>query len=91
MQTHKVKLGLIQRASETSTDANLAGTISAITEAADAGAQIICTQELFLSDYFCQSQDTENFNLAHHFSNLPNKISLHENVQYLSCLQNSQQ
>ena len=28
------------------------------------GAQIICTQELFTSQYFCQSEDYENFKLA---------------------------
>jgi N-carbamoylputrescine amidase len=31
---------------------------------ADQGAQIICTQELFRSHYFCQSEDHENFKLA---------------------------
>ncbi len=64
MQTHKVKLGLIQRRSEKNPEANLKCTLAEIQSAAEAGAQIVCTKELFLSDYFCQSQDTDNFNLA---------------------------
>jgi N-carbamoylputrescine amidase len=32
--------------------------------AAKQGAQIICTQELFRSQYFCQAEDHENFKLA---------------------------
>jgi len=32
--------------------------------AARRGAQIICTQELFRSQYFCQAEDHKNFNLA---------------------------
>jgi len=32
--------------------------------AAKQGAQIICTQELFKSPYFCQVEDPDNFNLA---------------------------
>lgn len=33
-------------------------------EAVEKGAQVICTQELFRSQYFCQSEDHENFKLA---------------------------
>ena len=32
--------------------------------AAKQGAQIICTQELFRSEYFCQSEDHKYFKLA---------------------------
>lgn len=35
-----------------------------IREAAAGGAQIICTQELFLTDYFCDVQDQDRFDLA---------------------------
>jgi len=35
-----------------------------IREAAAEGAQIICTQELFLTDYFCDVQDQDRFDLA---------------------------
>jgi len=35
-----------------------------IDRAARGGAQIVCTQELFTSLYFCQAEDYENFKLA---------------------------
>jgi N-carbamoylputrescine amidase len=38
--------------------------LSRIDEAAAAGAQIVSTQELFCSQYFCQSEDHDNFALA---------------------------
>jgi N-carbamoylputrescine amidase len=43
---------------------NFEKTISLINEAAVQGAQIICTQELFKSLYFCQSEDSQHFVLA---------------------------
>ena len=43
---------------------NLAWTISAIREAAEGGAQIVCTQELFTSDYFCREENPDHFDLA---------------------------
>ena len=59
-----VKLGLLQHACSNNPAANLK-TVLALTErAAKQGAQIICTQELFRSQYFCQSEDYENFKLA---------------------------
>ncbi len=43
---------------------NLDKAIAKIREAAGKGAQIICLQELFLSLYFCDVEDYENFKLA---------------------------
>jgi N-carbamoylputrescine amidase len=43
---------------------NLDKAIAKIREAASKGAQIICLQELFLSLYFCDVEDYENFKLA---------------------------
>lgn len=43
---------------------NLDKAIVKIREAASKGAQIICLQELFLSLYFCDVEDYENFKLA---------------------------
>jgi N-carbamoylputrescine amidase len=43
---------------------NLAKALSRIGEAAEKGAQIICLQELFCSQYFCQTEDAELFDLA---------------------------
>jgi N-carbamoylputrescine amidase len=57
-------IGLIQRRSGPDLDANLEGTLDAIRLAADAGARVICTQELFRSPYFCQSEDPDRFDLA---------------------------
>ncbi len=43
---------------------NLDKAIAMIREAASKGAQIVCLQELFLSLYFCDVEDYENFKLA---------------------------
>lgn len=60
----KVKLGLLQHACGSEPAANLKKALTLAGRAADRGAQIICTQELFRSQYFCQSEDHENFSLA---------------------------
>ena len=59
-----VKLGLIQTTCSADPDANLKKTLALAGCAAQRGAQIICTQELFRSQYFCQSEDHQNFKLA---------------------------
>ncbi|MGD2165370.1 MAG: carbon-nitrogen hydrolase, partial [Anaerolineae bacterium] len=38
--------------------------IEHIREAAERGANVVCTQELFKSRYFCQTEDSRNFDLA---------------------------
>jgi N-carbamoylputrescine amidase len=48
----------------TDADANLDKAVRRVEEAAKAGAQIICLQELFRSQYFCQRQDPNLFDLA---------------------------
>jgi N-carbamoylputrescine amidase len=60
----ELKLGLIQTSVSANPDANLKKTVSLIECAAKSGAKIICTQELFRSQYFCQSEDHANFKLA---------------------------
>jgi N-carbamoylputrescine amidase len=60
----KVTLGLLQHACTTDPEANLRKTIELAERAAQQGAQIICTQELFRSQYFCQKEDHEYFKLA---------------------------
>ncbi len=60
----KVTLGLLQHACSSDPKENLKKTLSLIEKAAKQGAKIICTQELFRSQYFCQSEDHENFKLA---------------------------
>ncbi|MFZ0827044.1 MAG: carbon-nitrogen hydrolase [Verrucomicrobiia bacterium] len=59
-----VKIGLIQTACFPDPEANLKKTLALVERAARRGAQIICTQELFRSQYFCQSEDHKNFKLA---------------------------
>ncbi|HEX4342952.1 MAG TPA: carbon-nitrogen hydrolase [Verrucomicrobiae bacterium] len=59
-----VTLGLIQSTCSADSAANLKRTLALAEQAAKRGAQIICTQELFRSQYFCQSEDYENFKLA---------------------------
>jgi len=59
-----VRIGLIQRACSANPEANLKQTLALAECAARQGAQIICTQELFRSQYFCQSEDFKNFKLA---------------------------
>ncbi len=59
-----VNLGLIQQAASASPAENLARTLAAAEKAAATGAQIICTQELFTSYYFCQNEDHKWFQLA---------------------------
>jgi N-carbamoylputrescine amidase len=59
-----VKLGLIQTTGSADPDANFKKTLAFADRAARRGAQIICTQELFRSQYFCQKEDHKNFKLA---------------------------
>jgi N-carbamoylputrescine amidase len=59
-----VNVGLIQAASSPDPAANLQHTLAAAERAATGGAQIICTQELFRSQYFCQSENYRHFQLA---------------------------
>src|SRR5213596_4336056 len=59
-----VVLGLVQTRCSPDPDANLKRTLRAAERAARDGAQILCTQELFRSQYFCQSEDHKYFALA---------------------------
>jgi len=60
----KFTVGLVQTACSTDLDANMARAEAGIREAAARGAQIVCTQELFRSQYFCQTENIDTFNLA---------------------------
>ena len=61
---NKVTIGLIQTACSSDPAANLKKTLAAVQRASKQGAQIICTQELFRSQYFCQAEDHKYFELA---------------------------
>jgi N-carbamoylputrescine amidase len=60
----KFKIGLVQTKCSTDPEANLQRAIMGIREAAGKGAEIICLQELFRSQYFCREENAELFNLA---------------------------
>ena len=59
-----ITVGLVQMACSPEADKNLTSAIESICAAAKKGAQIICLPELFLTQYFCQTEDTHNFSLA---------------------------
>jgi N-carbamoylputrescine amidase len=59
-----VVLGLIQSRCSPDPAENFARTTKRIAEAARQGARIICTQELFRSQYFCQTENHDYFKLA---------------------------
>ncbi|MEM8867565.1 MAG: carbon-nitrogen hydrolase [Verrucomicrobiota bacterium] len=62
--SRSVRIALIQGSEQGSKEADFKYTVERIREAASAGAQIICTQELFNTPYFCREQDTAFFDLA---------------------------
>src|SRR3954451_12963488 len=64
MKSSTVTLGLMQSACSADPAVNLKKTLALADRAARQGAQIICTQELFRSQYFCQSEDHAHFQLA---------------------------
>ena len=59
-----VTLGLLQARVLPKPEQNLKKNLEMAEKAAKQGAQIICTQELFRSYYFCQEENHENFKLA---------------------------
>lgn len=62
--TNTVKVGLVQMSCGPKPEANLKKAIARIGETARKGAQIVCLQELFRSQYFCQTEDIDLFKLA---------------------------
>jgi N-carbamoylputrescine amidase len=65
MQTKKeVKIALIQHSCNDAKEDNLSRAKSLIREAANEGAKIICTQELFNGTYFPQTIDETKYNWA---------------------------
>ena len=60
----KVKVGLLQMASCPDRQGNLEKAREGIRQAAEQGVQILCLQELFQSQYFCQTEDEAFFDLA---------------------------
>src|SRR5688500_8759765 len=59
-----VTVGLVQMSCVPEPEKNLKKAIGGINDAARRGGQIICLQELFRSQYFCQTEDIQLFKLA---------------------------
>ena len=64
MHAAKFRIGLVQMACSVDPNENLAKAIWRIREAAGRGAQMVCLQELFRSQYFCRQEDADLFDLA---------------------------
>src|SRR6266436_4446636 len=62
--SEKTQVALVQMRCGASPGQNLTRGIEFIREAAKGGAEIVCLPELFRSQYFCQSEDHDNFSLA---------------------------
>ena len=63
-ESKPVTLGLIQAKTDSDPTNNLQATLAKVEQSAAGGANIVCTQELFATEYFCQSEDHDNFRLA---------------------------
>ena len=59
-----VTLGLVQMPCGPDPDENFDRAVAGVRTAADRGAQIVCLQELFRTQYFCQAEDHQYFKLA---------------------------
>ena len=60
----KVRVGLIQMTCRLDKQENIEKSVAKIREAAALGAQIICLQELFATQYFCWEENHDFFSLA---------------------------
>ena len=70
----KVKIGIIQSKISDNFKKNLNSAIKSIKKAASKKAKIICMPELFLSNYFCQTESHSNFKLAEKIPGKTTKI-----------------
>ncbi len=64
MTQKKLPVALVQHACSPARDENLRRNMDGIRQAAEQGAQLILLQELHTSLYFCQTEDTQHFDLA---------------------------
>ena len=59
-----LRIGLIQMSCVDDVSQNLDTAESAVRAAADKSAQVICLPELFATKYFCQTEDSTQFDFA---------------------------
>ena len=64
MKNKTISIGLIQQSRSKNLNLNLKETIKEIKESARLGAKVICLQELFRSEYFCQTENINAFKLS---------------------------
>ncbi|MCF6436954.1 carbon-nitrogen hydrolase [Pseudoalteromonas sp. MMG022] len=64
MSSQLLKVGLVQHANSNSLEQNTDKTVQGIRDAAKQGAKLVVLQELHRSLYFCQTEDTDLFDLA---------------------------
>jgi N-carbamoylputrescine amidase len=64
MRSPPFRLGLVQMSCGSDPRENVEKAVTRVREAAARGAQIICLQELFRTEYFCQREDASLFDLA---------------------------
>src|ERR1039457_5563848 len=64
MSDRKSKVALVQMRCGAEPDRNFSRAIQFVRDAAKQGAEIVCLPELFRSQYFCQTEDHDNFALA---------------------------
>jgi N-carbamoylputrescine amidase len=64
IKTGLLNLALLQTSAGPNQEENLERVLARAEQAVRRGAKIICTTELFRSQYFCQSEDYANFKLA---------------------------
>ena len=62
--SNKLKVGIVQHSNSSDVTENTKKTVAEIRNAAAQGAKLIVLQELHRSLYFCQTEDTELFDLA---------------------------
>jgi N-carbamoylputrescine amidase len=63
-QRDRFRIGLVQASCSADPARNTEKTVSLVRDAARRGAQVVCTEELFRSQYFCQTEDHALFDLA---------------------------
>ncbi len=64
MKSRVLSVGLVQAKVEQDKPKTVEKTVDRVREAARRGAKLVCLQELFASEYFCQSEDHAQFELA---------------------------
>ena len=64
MPPQKFNVGLMQMSTTSDPDRNLAARHRQVHQASARGAQIVCLPELFQTQYFCQREDANLFDLA---------------------------